>query len=117
LQNDVGFFILKDAVLKPGHIKDWFLIYLSKGKRDDQDADYLVDELKKNASKLGIKLEDPYFVVARDENPSNWVYELENEFKKGGRPQMIVSFMPEKSKDRLYPALKELCLVKEGIQH
>jgi len=35
LQNDVGFFILKDAVLKPGHIKDWFLIYLSKGKRDD----------------------------------------------------------------------------------
>jgi hypothetical protein len=104
-------------VLKPGHIKDWFLIYLWKDKRDDQDADFLVDELKKNASKLGIKLEDPYFVVARDENPSNWVYELENEFKKGGRPQMIVSFMPEKSKDRLYPALKELCLVKEGIQH
>jgi len=30
---------------------------------------------------------------------------------------MIVSFMPERSKDRLYPALKELCLVTEGIQH
>ena len=86
LQNDVGFFILKDAVLKPGHIKDWFLIYLSKGKRDDQDADVLVDELKKNASKLGIKLEDPYFVVARDENPTSWVRELQNEFKKGGKP-------------------------------
>jgi aubergine-like protein len=97
-------------VLKPGHIKDWFLIYLWKDKRDDQDADFLVDELKKNASKLGIKLENPYFILVRDENPNNWVNALKDEIKMGGKPQIIVSVIPEKSKDRLYPALKELCL-------
>jgi hypothetical protein len=43
MKNDVGFFILKDAVLNPGIIKDWFLIYVSKGGRDDDDADFFVD--------------------------------------------------------------------------
>jgi hypothetical protein len=43
LKNDVGFFILRDPVLKPGHIKDWFLIYQSRNKNDDSDADYLVE--------------------------------------------------------------------------
>lgn len=69
-----------------------------------------MQELQKNASKLGIKLEQPFYIVARDENASGWVRELENELNKGGRPQMIVSFIPEKAKDRLYPVLKEFCL-------
>ena len=63
LKNDTGFFILKDNVLKAGYIKDWFLVYQSRGKNDDEDADFLVDKLKKNASRIGIKMEDPYFIV------------------------------------------------------
>jgi len=30
---------------------------------------------------------------------------------------MIVSFIPERDKDRLYGPLKELCLNKIGVQH
>lgn len=38
-----AFFLIKDVVYKTSHIKDWFLVYQGKGKRDDADADLLVD--------------------------------------------------------------------------
>lgn len=77
LSNDTGFFIIKDPVYMGAHIKDWFMIYSGRSKNDDKDADFLVNELKKNGSKIGIRVEDPYYIVVKDNNPNTWVRELE----------------------------------------
>ncbi|KAM3131412.1 hypothetical protein pb186bvf_016484 [Paramecium bursaria] len=112
-----AFFILRDNVFKSSHIKDWFLIYQGRGKQDDGDADFLVDELRQTADKIGIKMEKPYFIVMKDGNPNAWVDTLRDEIGKGGAPQMIVSFIQERDKERLYSALKKFCFQEKGISH
>lgn len=57
----------------PAHIKDWFLIYMSKGNRDDDDAGFLVQKLQNSASKLGIKVENPYYITMNDDYAQSWL--------------------------------------------
>jgi hypothetical protein len=73
LRNDTGMFILKSNVLSPGYIKDWFLLYMARGKNDDDDADYLTDILVKNAGRIGIKMEKPYFIALKNTDPNHWI--------------------------------------------
>lgn len=77
LVNETGFFILKDIVLKPFHLKDWFLIYHGKNEYDDEDADFFTNELIKNAGKIGIKIEKPFYIPMLDTNPNSWIKTIE----------------------------------------
>lgn len=53
----------------------------------------------------------------KDGNPNAWVDTLRDEIGRGGSPQMIVSFIPERDKERLYSALKKFCFSEKGISH
>lgn len=86
LQNESGFFILKDVVFKPFHLKDWFLIYQGRDGYDDEDADFFVKELIINAGKIGIKIEKPYYIPMLDTNPTNWIRTIEQQIQSGGKP-------------------------------
>lgn len=75
--------MLKDNVYKSSYIKDWFLVYEGRGKRDDENADDLVGEVRKAGGRIGIKIDAPYFIVINNNQPRNWIKEIEEEFKKG----------------------------------
>lgn len=55
-------------------------------------------------------MEKPYYIVLNNTDPKRWVDELRGEVKKGGKPQVIMTFIPERDKDRLYTPLKDFCL-------
>ncbi|CAK67978.1 unnamed protein product (macronuclear) [Paramecium tetraurelia] len=111
-----GFFMIKDPVFQGSHIRDWFMVYQSRGKNDDDDVDFLVSELQKQGDRIGIRIEKPYYVVLKDNNIQNWMQRLTAEI--GDKPpQLIVTFINEKDKDRIYGQMKKYCFQEHGISH
>ncbi|CAD8192080.1 unnamed protein product [Paramecium octaurelia] len=111
-----GFFMIKDPVFQGSHIQDWFMVYQSRGKNDDDDIDFIVSELQKQGERIGIRIEKPYFVMLKDNNIQNWLQRLTAEI--GDKPpQLIVTFVNERDKDRIYGHIKKYCFQDQGISH
>lgn len=53
---------LRDTLLDPITLKDYYIIYTSKGDRDDDDADALFNFLKQASKSYGITLDKPIFI-------------------------------------------------------
>jgi hypothetical protein len=62
IQPDKGEMVLRDQLLDPIQLKDYFFVYTSRGKFDDDDADATYDCLNKASRAFGIKLAQPCFV-------------------------------------------------------
>ncbi|CAD8170790.1 unnamed protein product [Paramecium pentaurelia] len=108
-----GFFILKDPVYQSSYIKDWFLIYQSRGRQDDDLADDLVADLTQQGGRLGIKFDKPFFINMKGNKPQDWVKELQAEFKNG-LPSLVVSITDKNRDTSLYIALKDFLLSQGG---
>ncbi|CAD8091753.1 unnamed protein product [Paramecium sonneborni] len=108
-----GFFILKDPVYQSCYIKDWFLIYQSKGRQDDDLADDLVADLQQQGGRLGIKFDKPFFINMKGNKPQDWIKELQAEFKNG-LPSLVVSITDKNRDTQLYVGLKDFLLSQGG---
>lgn len=74
--------ILRDTLLDPIHLKEYYIVYTSRGARDDDDADAVYDFLDKASKSFGIRLNKPIYVdikVNRNERFSakDWINEIE----------------------------------------
>ena len=81
--NQSSVFMVRDNIFTPpGYgIKDWIMIYQKWSKDDDNLADDLSKDLIAQGAKLGIRIEEPYFLVMKDNDPRNWIDMLEQEIK------------------------------------
>lgn len=94
-----GNFQIRNVIESPADIKDWVIIYCSNGKRDDDDIDYLLEDLKKVASGFGIRLGNPGFItVSNDRSAKVWIDALDKDIKKNGKPQLVLSITFKKNK-------------------
>lgn len=107
-----GDLTLRDTLLDPIHLKEYYIVYTRRGDRDDQDADAVYDYLNKASRSFGIKLNKPIFVdikVGRNERltAKDWINEIELENKNGKPEFVILYFNNEEKKDKqLYEKLK-----------
>jgi hypothetical protein len=63
------------------------VIYGSKGKHDDDQADYFVDLLTKAGASYGIVVKDPGYISVKDgDYEEDWLDEIDKDIKKNGIP-------------------------------
>ena len=97
---------IRDKLKNSLHFKDWVVIYSysKNSKYDDQDADTLVEILKKASAAFGVRFEDPGFITCAS-NGNSWKTELKADIDKNGKPQIIVLYFnpPE---EKLYGEMK-----------
>lgn len=70
---------LRDPILDPIHLKQYYFVYTSRDERDDDDADATLDFLQKASKAFGIKLDKPNFIdikVKRGQRltAKDWIY-------------------------------------------
>jgi hypothetical protein len=70
-------------------------------------ADDFVDGLISNSKVFGIQFKDPIFLTTKSNRPDEFIKVLESELKQTPKPQIIVSIIDRKDKNRLYEPLKE----------
>jgi len=55
--------------------------------------------------------------VVKSMNPDDWIREIQDDIKKNGPPQIVLSLIPKQGKSHLYPALKGYLNAEMGIPH
>ncbi len=53
---------LRDTLLDPIHLKNYYFVYTTRDQRDDEDADATIDSLKKASKSYGIVLDNPIYI-------------------------------------------------------
>lgn len=62
IQPNRGEMALRDQLLDPINLKDYFFVYTSRGNWDDDDADATYDMLNKASRAYGIRINKPVWV-------------------------------------------------------
>ncbi len=77
---------LRDTLLDPIHLKNYYFVYTTRGDRDEDDVDATFNSLQKASKAYGIILDKPIYVnikVNRNERLSakDWINEIEIEIE------------------------------------
>lgn len=62
IQPDKGEITLRDQLLDPIQLKDYFFVYSSRSKYDDEDADATYEFLNKASRTFGIRINQPIWI-------------------------------------------------------
>lgn len=54
------------------NLKNYLLVYNSRGKNDDDDVDQFVDTLQKSSKAYGIKVDQPIFLTVKTTKFQDW---------------------------------------------
>lgn len=89
-------------------LKDWVFVYSygNKPEYDDKDADAAVSVMQKASVAFGITIKTPGFITVEGKGGAkSWIQMIEDDFKKNGKPQIVVLFF-QNYEEKFYGELK-----------
>ena len=96
IQPNKGEIALREQLLDPIQLKDYFFVYSSRGNFDHDDANATFGFLDKASRTFGIRLNEPIWIDIQCEKnyrltPKDWIKEIEAELKKG-KPEFVILY-------------------------